>query len=348
VEAIAMKAVTRFEANLLRVLHAIFQRTPMTQVVPILLKPRPRPPCLSRDALELIGDALAKGCVEFLARHGWMRDRFLRDGRAVEGRLWERTAPTELGLTFSGFALEFLIQLTAGKLGKSLPKPADLTIGDRLLYFLAFDALRRTERAKTLASEWTPLHQDGLCRLAFLEEVPEGPQRFRIEWNAWTTGLGAAILESLQDWLAARWFEVERKKQTFAHVARVRKLGATQTRVLGEFLDALETAGRRDLARCFLDAARRLLHDEPDARRWVGTLDLKSERLADRRVIYLDALAFLRQMDRLQSWQVQAGAVGYFDEGYHASQLWKVDWDRLEGDRWCRQASAIMREVEPL
>lgn len=343
-----MKAVSRFEANLLRVLRGVLLQSPGEHVAPILDKPLPRPRCLSRDAVALIEDSLRKGCVHWLANRGWIRERFLRDGKPVTGRLWERTAPAQLGLTFSAAALEFLVQLVSGTIGTSVPKAEEGTIGDRLLYCLTFDTLKATAAGEVLRKKWTPLHQDGLCRLAFLEELADAGHRFRIDWRLWTSGPGTPVLETLQGWLAERWRDLERKKENITTPARMRRLGATQERVLGEFLDALDGAGRRDLARCFLDAARRLLSEKPAARRWIARLDVTRERLADRQRIYREALAFVRQLERLQTWQRQALGVGYSDEGYPASQLWKADWERFAGDRLCAQADAIVREVEPI
>src|ERR1700722_20061836 len=111
-----MRAVSCFEANLLRVLQALLQQAPVERVLPILKKPLPRPKCLSRDAVELVQDTLAKGCVQFLAGRGWVRGRVLHVGKITEGRLWERTPPQDLGLTFSAHALEFLVQLLSGSL----------------------------------------------------------------------------------------------------------------------------------------------------------------------------------------------------------------------------------------
>src|SRR4051812_387856 len=108
-----MKEVSRFEANLLRVLRGIVQQT---SVAALLEKPMPRPGCLGRAAVELIEDTLRKGVVQWLARQGWRRERFLRDGRPVDGRLWQRTPPSQLVLRFSPWTLEFLLQLVGGTL----------------------------------------------------------------------------------------------------------------------------------------------------------------------------------------------------------------------------------------
>src|SRR5687768_8729293 len=102
-----MKSVSRFEANLLRLLHYFLQQAPVQQALPLLEAKVDRPKCLSRDAVELVQDALAKGCVLLLVRlGGWRRERFLRSEKPVEGRLWERTKPPELALSFSRNALD--------------------------------------------------------------------------------------------------------------------------------------------------------------------------------------------------------------------------------------------------
>ena len=340
------KAISRFEVNLLRVLRGLVEQAPAQRILPMLLQPLPRPKCLSRDAVELVQDTLAKGCVQWLARHGWMRERFLSNGSVVEGRLWERTLPHELGLAFSAHTLELLVQLVSGTVGTRVPKVEELALGDRLLMSLAFNVLRHTDPGEKLRIQWLPLHQDGLCRLAFLEELIEGAQRFRIDWQTWTTGSGASILEALQGWLAERWTEVEDRKASINTVARMRKIGATQTRVFGEYLDALAQAERRDLARCFLETAQRLLHNQPTAQKWLRSLDVSKERIANRQAIYADAFAFLRHLERLQDWQRQALSVSYFDDGYAASQLWKADWERYGGDEIGERAGVILREIK--
>jgi hypothetical protein len=340
-----MKTVSRFEANLLRVLRCLLQKTMLSEIKEVLAKPAPRPPCLCRGALELVQDRLAKGCVGFLARRGWMRERFLRNGQAKEGRLWERTPPAELGLTFSPHSLEFLVQLASGTLGSFVPSTDDLTVGDRLFLVLAFDALAGTNAAEEMTKHWTPLNQDGLARLAFVEELAESEGR--IDWSVWTTGVGACILETLQSWLADRWTTLEHKKGNITTIARMHKISRGQ-RVFANFLDALEGAGRRDLARGFLDAASRILQSQPSAQKWIGKLDVSKQRLRERNKIYREALGFIELLNRFHQWTQQAQSVGYFDEGYHASQLWKADWERFAGDELHARASALLREVEPI
>src|SRR5262245_12756703 len=171
-----MKSVSRFEANLLRLLHCFLGRLPVEQALPSVLHSSAQPRCLSRAAVGLVHDALAKGCVAWLARvGGWRRTRHLRGERAVEGRLWERTPPSDLALRFSHHSLEFLIWLTATRLsGPTTSWTAaaeELTPADWLLLFLAYETLRPTEAAPTLRS-LPPVEGNVLCRLAYPQDFP--------------------------------------------------------------------------------------------------------------------------------------------------------------------------------
>src|SRR6516162_9898000 len=97
-----MEYVSRFEADLLSLLYFFLRREPAEGVRGHIERGSTPPACLGRGSIRLAEDALRKGVVQLLAeRGGWRRERFLRDGRPVEGRLWERTVPTDLGLTFS-------------------------------------------------------------------------------------------------------------------------------------------------------------------------------------------------------------------------------------------------------
>ncbi|MBI1830093.1 MAG: hypothetical protein HYR84_01420 [Planctomycetes bacterium] len=342
-----MRTISRFEANLVRLTRGIVQQAPTAQVSPILARPLSRPKCLSRDAVALVQDALAKGCIHWLARHGWMRDRFLRDGRPVQGRLWQRTKPSALGLSFSANAMELLLQLTAGSHGSNVPGIGELTVADRLLLLMTFNVIRATDAGEKLRNTWTPIYQDGLCRLAFTEELTDSQAPYRIDWSAWTSEPGWSILEALQGWLADRFVALERDKERISAAGRMRNIGAAQARVFGEYRSAIDHASRRDLARCFLDAARRILHDQASARNWIGNLDVGRQRLDQRRAIYQHALAFVREIESLGAWQEQAIGVRYVDEGYAASQLWKSDWERFAGAASVDRARAMLREVGP-
>jgi hypothetical protein len=343
-----MKTVSRFEANLLRILRSFLQRAPLERALPLVMEPSDRPPCLSRAVVELVQDHLRKGCVWLLARTGWRRERHLVGEQIREGRLWERTAPEELGLTFSRNALDFLIWITAANPKEKIswrPGKDPVTIGDRLLLFLACAALYNTEAGKTLC-RLDYFHRDGLCRLAFPDEFPD--ILVEPDWDPWTSPVGSCILETLQLPLMERWLKLERGKEQITTWQRMRSLGQSQERVLRSFTEALTRAGRWDLARFLLRVLSSLQGDKPNARRWLGNLDVRALRLAERQEVYQAALAVVRHLEVLQKWEMQARSVGYFEEGYAASQLWKADWEKFQGEELCRHAQEILREIEPL
>ncbi len=344
-----MRSVSRFESNLLSLLRCLFGQVPVEQGLAVLAKPAPRPRCLSADAVALVEDTLAKGMVGWLGRLGMPRERHLRAGAVADGRLWQRTPPEELGLAFSPLSLEFLLQWLSNDWKTIATKIDDATVGDRLLFCLAHDRFRDLDVGRLLAEKWPPLHRDGLCRLMFLDELRDTDQRqSTIQWHVWTSGVGACVLEAMQEALAERWTLLERAKETRSEVQAMQSLGANQQRVLGEYLEALAVAERRDLARCFLMAGQQLLREAPTARRWIGKLQLQGQRLADRVQLYRAALALLVQFERLQQWERDCRGVGYFDEGYAASQLWKADWERFQASASCERAAAILHEVAPL
>src|SRR5688572_16546990 len=102
-----MKRISQFEANLLGLLRFLLHQAPLGQALPLLDAKLGRPRCLSRDAVALVKDTLAKGVVLLLARSGgWRAERHLREERVATGRLWDRTTPERLGLSFSRNALD--------------------------------------------------------------------------------------------------------------------------------------------------------------------------------------------------------------------------------------------------
>jgi hypothetical protein len=317
-----------------------------------MVKSCPAPPCLSRAAVELVQDALAKGCVRLLARKdGWRHERYWRGERLMEGRLWERTPPAELGLTFSRHTLEFLLWMTAANLSDKEARwevsPGAFTLGDRLLLFFAYETVRPTPLAEVLQNQ-APFAQHGLCRLAFPEDFGDNAGRTAPAWTPWISGTGACILEALRSQLVERWRTVERDKGRIKDGRRMLTLGQVQENVLNTFLEAIDAAGRRDLARFLLQVLAGLLENAPVAADWVGNLDLKGLRLADRADIYRAAVAVLRCLDRLQQWDQEARTIGYFDDGYVAGQMWKAEWEHWGGDTLHARAQAILRELEPL
>jgi hypothetical protein len=344
-----MKSLSRFEANLLHILRFFLRKAPAAQVLPMLAAGCPQPKCLSRAAVELIQDTLAKGCMLLLAHtDGWRRQRFLRNGQPVEGRLWERTQPAALGLPFSRHSLQFLLFVTAAALPtkpSSPPPVGELVLGDWLLFYNAYAALRTHPVGEGLAKQ-EAFVRNALCRLAFPGDFAEAEPEAMPDFDPWTVGAGAHIMEALQGELRDRWLDAEAANAGRTAWRGLRAAGQAQDQVLAAFLGAAEAAGRRDLARFVLDAAGNILggRDRPYA--WIESLDLSRERLADRAETYRALLSLPRHLLRLRDWDQQARAVGYFDEEYAASQLWKADWEQARGDDLAHRAQTILKRFE--
>jgi hypothetical protein len=192
-----MKTVSRFEANLLRILHGFFGRVSQDQLLRLVEAEVKCPPCLSRNAVELVKDTLQKGVPQYLAkRGGWRRERFLRNEQIAEGRLWHRTLAHELGFNFSRHSLALLMWITANHPRRSRmessPQECELTMGDRLLFFLAYESLRGTEVAEGLL-EHAPFRDHALLRLTFLSNFSELEPQIACDFSPWLTGQGAAF-----------------------------------------------------------------------------------------------------------------------------------------------------------
>jgi hypothetical protein len=193
-----------------------------------------------------------------------------------------------------------------------------------------------------------PFVQHGLCRLAYPEDFTQAPAGAAPNFEPWTKGVGACMLEAVQAELTARWIQVESSKERLADPQAMRALGQSQERVLTAFLAAVELAGRMDLARFLLRAAVILVGPHAHPGMWTARLHMTGQRLADRAATYQAAAAFLRVLDRLQTWERRARGVGYFDEGYVASQLWKADWEQVQGDELVARAQGIIRQLDPM
>ncbi len=350
-----MQKVSRFEASLLRLLYFFLRKEPLSRAKRELEARYDMPACLSPGAVRLIRTALAKGCVYELARRGaWRDEPFLRALKKTTGRLWQRTAPNQLGLLFSEQAMHFLLWITAVRLGDKqpawTPNHDQLSTGDLLLLYFAHEGLREAlDRVNTPTfCLQEPFQRHGLCWLAYPEDFTQVPEPVAASFVPWMESPRSCILEALQPELMARWIHVECSKERIEQPAAMRALGHSQERVLTQFLTACETANRRDLARFLLQAAHRLLGPHVDHRLWVSSLEMSGQRLADRAATYQAATSFLRCLERLAGWTRWARSVWRFDDEYPAAQLWLEDWEQHQGDQLVLRAQQIIRALDPM
>src|SRR5262245_2907646 len=197
-----MQNVTRFEASLLRLLYYFLRREPFERALPLIEARHEPPPGLGGGAIRLAQDALAKGCTFLLAqRGGWRDERHLRGPKPVGGRLWERTVPEDLGLTFSQHSMRFLIWVTAARPGDKQPtwqpRHDELSLGDLVLLFFAHEGLRGTVEGLGAGKlrERAPFVHHGLCWLAYPEDYAGAPDSAKPNFKPWVEGTGACVVE---------------------------------------------------------------------------------------------------------------------------------------------------------
>lgn len=345
-----MKEVSEFEARLLRILRCLMHHMTVEQALSLLVKPIKRPRCLSRNCVELVQDGLSKGVTEWLARSGWTNSRFLRNGDVVSGRLWERHSADTLQLSFSKNSMELLIWLTSANFAEPRSQAdldvRELTLGDRLFMLMTFSAIRSTLGGPVLMKQ-PGFASHGLIGLMFPSDVGVMAGKSEPDLKFWCLPDHCWVLESLQAGLAHQWFRIERNKRESSNDRDMRRVGKFQAKVLRNLFDAAEKSGRKDVCLFLLTAGRHLLRTL-SSDRWFDRLDVGHLRMADRASVYRAALAFFHGTDRLHHWTQQAQATGFYDDDYQASQLWKSEWESLEGDHLVRQARSIIERVDPV
>lgn len=350
-----MQNVSAFEASFLRLLYYFLRREPIERALPLIEARLEMPSALGTGAQRLVREALAKGCTYLLAqRGGWRDEPYLRAMKKKTGRLWHRTPPEQLGLTFSAQTLRFLFWITAARPTDKQPTwhpdHDQLTHGDLVFLFFAHEGLRDT--SDTLGTvnlrKREPFQRHALCWLAYPEDYTQVPDDVVPVLTPWVDPLGSCVLEALQPELTERWIHVESSKERIEQPATMRALGASQDRILDAFLSALEKANRRDLARFLLRAAHHLLGANAHSGMWTGALQMGGQRLADRAATYQAATSLLRHLDRLAGWTRWARGVWRFDEEFDAAQLWLEDWEHYQGDSLVPRAQTIIRNLDPM
>jgi hypothetical protein len=347
------RTVSRFEANLLTILQHLLGHT-ASDAVRLINESRPRPPCLSANAVHLVRDRLAKGCVQFLIRGGgWRVERVLRNGTIAAGRVWERTPLYERTMSFGKQPLEFLIWLSSDNPRKPgvpwRPIVGNLTAADELFFTIALASLESEAEIIPTLVEKAPFAENALARLACpaaFSALDLSPPDF----SAWFEPPRTAILECLQHWLAVRWLRSERGKGQTADWTKLGHQGRSEDTVLSAFLGTARRFDRPDLARFILNASSSAFgRSDRTPEYWIGGLEGPGpSRLAERLAIRRAAVAVPRTVGTLADWTRHYRGVGYFDVGYVAAQYWKEEWDAHGGDVLAERAASVVEAVEPL
>lgn len=349
------RVVSRFEANLIRILRFFVKQVPAEQAFRLINEKMERPRCLSSSAVHLVKDSLAKGIILYLVRAGaWKRDRYLRGDTPRFGRLWERSSTEDLKLTFSRHVLDFLGWVTAHRPKDERPvwrtEEQNLTSADRLFFFLVYDAMRSEPEQSTALLHSPVFSNNALIWLAHPNDFSNAREGDLPSFDPWLTGPGTLLLEALQPMLERRWLEIERTKGTIGDWALLGQQGRNQARILEAFLNRANEVGRRDVVR-FVMATLSTVLSAPDMSStfWTGGLQGSGPpRLADRTEVQRNALAVLRQAGRLRQWEQSARRSGFMDEDYATSKFWLSEWERFNMSAVADRAERVLQQVEPL
>jgi hypothetical protein len=341
------RQVSKFEFNLLRILRFMVGHFPADQGMQLVRATITRPECLSAGAVDLVKDTLAKACVLFLVKQGaWRNDKFLREGNPVQGRVWDRVPLDERSLVFLQWATAEKVNDTKTPWDAA---PKGLTPADEFFFWLAFDATRADPDLLAALRRKDAFRSNPLCWVTCPGDMIDGDDATPPDFAPLFEGQRAVILECLQPHLTHRWVRSERMKGQIGDWKRMRQQGRAEFVALQAFLKAAHAAKRTDLARFVLKTNAALFTSELTPVFWTGGLQGSGPpRLADRLDTQRAALAVPRQMEVLEVWQREALNVGYFDEGYQASQMWKADWEAANGTRTAARAHAAVEMLEPL
>jgi hypothetical protein len=349
------RQVSRFEFNLLRILRFLMGGFPADQGLQLVRTAVARPECLSSSAVELVKDTLGKATILFLTRAGgWRNDKYLVDNKPLAGRVWERVSLDQRTLEFSRPVIDFLLWLTAEKVHETKQAwdaaPKALTPADELFFCLAFEAIRTDPDVLGVLRRKDAFTRNPFCWLMAPGDVadPDGARPIAPDFTPMFTGQRAVVLECLQTYLSQRWIRSERAKGQICDWRKMRQQGQAEFAALSGFVEAAGASRRIDLARFVLRTNAAILQSELTPLFWTGGLQGSGPpRLADRLETQRTALAVPRQMETLEVWQQNARSVGYFDDDYAASQLWKSEWEAVDGDRVALRARAVVAMLEP-
>ncbi|WP_338867024.1 hypothetical protein [Myxococcus stipitatus] len=337
-----MTRVSPSEHSMLTLARAILGLGGMAPVEDLFRERHVTAPKLSPGALHALRDTLAKGTVRALARTGGARKRRHLPASTGSARLWERHRPPTLRFSLLCFnTLRWMVEQPLAVPGH-LPLDADAppTLADELFLYLCCRMVAGTACEQAVASQ-PQFQRSVLCLLGFPEMFASKAMRLEAASFAPLLAEGGWLLEALQDELALRWRRLEESKGQLAEPKHLVELGAAQEAVLNAFLDAVDHAGRRDLAGFLLQAMRPLV-DQP-ASRWAANLSVRAS-LTQKAEARRSAGAALRGLARMGRWDAEHRAVRFFDDGYEDAQVLLAEWASF-GEPGFRLASEREREL---
>ncbi len=333
--------VAESEHALLSIARAVVGELPPRAVSSVLLRKRKAIQQMDARSLDLLKQTLAIGVpLTLVRRGGFRRTRHVGDsGVVTEQRAFERN---ELSLHFGEETFRLLAHLVASDVSQAGLGGSKLvpTLGDQLVTYLAADVTRAVA-----APRGARLTRSALCWFGHLRSVARTAPKSAPPLMPLVEC--PAVIESLSpDW-ATRWVACDRGKASVITCDDMIALGHTQQLLLESYFDAIDAAGRRDLARFFVQAVARLIKEDEDPLAWAGSLKLSKEPLSRRAEAYHAAATSYFMIERVARWATEAGAVHFIDDDYDQAQLFLSIWEEVgeEGLAVCRERVSALEDV---
>lgn len=335
-----------------RIVSGLIGSSHVADIIPLLVRPQKRPRCLSRDCVNWLQDAIAKGCTQRLAREGWRDEPAQTVAGRKQGRLWNRYKPDSMRLQFSRNSMLMLLWLTSVNAGASKAtgriRVETMTDGDHILNLLVFDRLGYARPVQQHLADKAAFKANPLVTLLFPDVATVDLDDPEVDFTPWFQPDRAWVLEALQTWLASRWVEFELESKRESKPSQLRRRGRIATAVLTAYLDAADAADRRDLAMFLIPVVGRIFEKvgQQDGR-WFGRVNVQNFRMSERAEIYQVGLATFHSVSRLNRWQQEARSVSFYDDHYEASQFWLSRWENLGADDVVQRAAELIRAENP-
>lgn len=331
--------MTRAETNVLTLARVAVGAVPAMDAMRLLISSVSVPQKLGPTARAALSDTLARGTVLSLVRQGgWMP--------VADQRLWERTAKAP-PLEFTSNVVRILNWLLATPLTEVEHAPLQLkgtlTIAEDAFVALLIDRLRGTGCEAALARQ-AALRKGPLTVLThaglFARDVPIDavPKFDVVALTPW--------LEGFRSLFARSWLAVERTRRDLIEPSLLIRVGRAQEDVLGEYLDALNTAGRRDLATFLIDTAAQWVTAERKVDDFTRSMALDAP-LRERTDARRRSAALMRALAILRTWDQEHRSVRFIDDGYELAQRLVADWERV-GERGFSKAAELVAELDAI
>ena len=339
------------EADLLAVARALVSRDAYASVESIIASPGPDVARLAPPAMGVLERTLARGVVQALARFGGASVR-QRPGHPGRVRVLDIRKPP--ALAFGAWTFELLRWLTVAQIGArdrtSHFTAPPVTLGDQIVAYLVLRLVEGRRLEQGVAS-----NVGLLCPLTWL-----GFPRILARYHAVEAALddllatedSRTVVECLEVDLARRWGEPWPVDDVVSAELGAR-IGSAERTVVDATLQALDGAGRWDLATSFVAAGARALPAHASARdvaartvprmKHEGTLRSRNEARRKSGGLFV-------ALERIGAKREELGLVRFIDDGYATAQTILESWEILPREAHVRAEGvlAVLASLEDL